>query len=204
MRSMDSCFHASSYLNSGLNTTLLPGSPINDHGDSAYGSCQTTVETSSPHSCFSLAHSTLDSPCFSISEASTILAYSQRVRPPSQTLNNVLRNNKAAISTIHQLLNCPCSHMPYQTMLYSSTVSKILHWYQNVGSTEASFMTPVSYVASSPDFMSSHTSRETSSSIPSSITYLPITMGAFSLDEEDQEAFRQRFLLSELRNWSVD
>ncbi|KAF2808159.1 uncharacterized protein BDZ99DRAFT_572061 [Mytilinidion resinicola] len=198
--SLDASLNTTAFQNPGLNSTLLPDSPITD--DSAYGSCRTSLDSSN-HNCCSLACNTMeslshDSTCFGPQSSSSI--FSQRTRSSSQTLDSVLHNNKAAIATVSQLLNCPCAHLPHQAMLYASIVFKVLHWYQIASGVKAS--TPMStgtFMASSPNFMPTPSPPRIGSSAPGNIMFMPMTIGAFSLDEEDQEAFRQQLLLSELR-----
>ncbi|OCL13867.1 hypothetical protein AOQ84DRAFT_351790 [Glonium stellatum] len=95
-------------------------------------------------------------------------------------------------------------------MLYASIASKILIWYQIAGGIKPSYSTPPTiHSGSTPSSVSSMTGCMGSptptsrsglgSSTPVAITLMPITIGAFSLDEDDQEPLRRQFLLSELR-----
>ncbi len=105
-------------------------------------------EYAGARSCYALAHSTLESlQCqFYLSATSVTRKEHFSTSPPpnspsssirmatlvTPTLGHVLRNNKAAISNIRQLLACSCAFDPHLAMLYTSLVFKILIWYRVV------------------------------------------------------------------------
>lgn len=203
--------------------------PTQGHADCLFSQRLAGGKGTYTHCCYNLAYTTLESLHFrslesgsasttsTTSNASPVSPTSSpfsnffhSAAPSGQTLDSVLRNNKTAISNVLQLLTCPCAHDPHLAMLYASIASKILIWYQIAGGIKPSYSTPpTTHSASTPSSIGSMTgcmgsSMPTSrsglgSSTPAAITLTPITIGAFSLDEDDQEPLRRQFLLSELR-----
>ncbi|OCK75069.1 hypothetical protein K432DRAFT_446932 [Lepidopterella palustris CBS 459.81] len=182
-----------------MDTSLFPDS-TQAHADNYFSERSPSREsTESTHSCYNLAYSTLESLHFrSISSSSSTSGSASPVSSPfpsflelptrpGQTLDSVLRSNKTAIRNVLKLLECPCARDPHLAMLYASITSKILIWYQIAGGVQR---------MPSP---SQSSDASLCPGTPSAVTLMPITIGAFSLDEDDQEALRRQLLLNELR-----
>lgn len=176
---------------------------------------------SRPHSCYMLAQSTLDSLHPRFHQAATEItrngsssstfsspqsSSSPSIRTPTlviPTLDHVLRSNKIAISNVLQLLACSCTRDPHLAMLYASIMSKILIWYQVAGGVKNSMSLVPTATCPSPDNGSSLAGTLNPDDLASSagyrIAHLPISIGEFDLDKEDQEVLGRQLLLSELR-----
>ncbi|MCJ1366859.1 hypothetical protein MMC16_005989 [Acarospora aff. strigata] len=155
-------------------------------------------DNSGTHCCYGLAYTTLASLHFGSSASPS--SFSHFIRPPAPpvpTLDHVLRNNKTAISNVLQLLACSCARDPHLAMLYASITSKILIWYQVAAGIKTSAFS--SKAAAAPVPSAANGSTASPSEMGSTVALMPITIGAFSLDEEDQESLRRQLLLSALR-----
>jgi Aflatoxin regulatory protein/Fungal Zn(2)-Cys(6) binuclear cluster domain len=127
------------------------------------------------------------------------------------TVDNVLRTNRIAVGNLSQLLTCPCALDPHLAILYASITSKILSGYQATAGNKTLSSSPTISTVGAPTAVPllpalSHTSSRSSLRVETrsggsklSVVHMPLTYGAFSLDEEDQESLRQTLLLSELR-----
>ena len=139
--------------------------------------------------CMSLALSTLHSLHVQLASCSSI---SSSFSPaPSPSIDNVLTNNKAAIDHTLTILNCPCSLNPHIALLLTLIGSKILAWYQAIARN-----------GSSP----SPSSNAPSPRFPETVMPMPITIGVFRLDGEDQSKMIAQLVLTELTKvgWLVD
>jgi len=195
-----------------LPSTELPGSAIKSHESASTAAFQQT----DAHNCDRLAYSTLESLEFRPEKLKLFHCSPAPNEPPTQSLDNVLSQNKTAINAVLELLNCSCSRDPHLVMLYASITSKILIWYQvAAGCTKSSSWGGVPPTSTTPSSTASNSSAtgtmgstrscSVSSRPPlvksagSSVPPMLITLGSFDLDEKDQEAFRKYLLLSELK-----
>ena len=122
--------------------------------------------------------------------------------PTIQTLDDVLRSNQEAISSVFRLLKCSCAEDPHMAMLYASIIVKVLYWHQvAAGSRNSSRSIPTSEGLPSPADSSAGLSSGNSpcSSAAPFISSEPIKIGTYTPDEEDQEPIRRLFLLSNLK-----
>lgn len=100
-------------------------------------------------------------------------------------IDQVLINNKAAIENAYSLLACPCSHNPHFALSLALICNKILGMYETV------------IKASPPSSKSSSTGSPGSDT--NSIAPIPITVGAYKMDAEDEERMRIQIVVNELR-----
>ena len=123
--------------------------------------------------------------------------------PTIQTLDDVLRSNQEAISSVFRLLKCSCAEDPHMAMLYASIIMKVLYWHQVAAGTRnsSSRSIPTSEGLPSPADSSAGLSSGNSpcSSAAPFISSEPIKIGTYTPDEEDQEPIRRLFLLSNLK-----
>lgn len=123
--------------------------------------------------------------------------------PTIQTLDDVLRSNQEAISSVFRLLKCSCAEDPHMAMLYASIIVKVLYWHQVAAGTRnsSSRSIPTSEGLPSPADSSAGLSSGNSpcSSAAPFISSEPIKIGTYTPDEEDQEPIRRLFLLSNLK-----
>lgn len=123
--------------------------------------------------------------------------------PTIQTLDDVLRSNQEAISSVFRLLKCSCAEDPHMAMLYASIIGKVLYWHQVAAGTKnsSSRSIPTSEGLPSPADSSAGLSSGNSpcSSAAPFISSEPIKIGTYTPDEEDQEPIRRLFLLSNLK-----
>ncbi|KAI9762131.1 MAG: hypothetical protein M4579_000611 [Chaenotheca gracillima] len=137
------------------------------------------------HDCMSLAFTALHS--LYSPPTSAVSTPNCKPMPTMPTIDQILTTNKTAISQVSTLLNCSasCSHDPHFPLLVAVTTSKILAWYQAMGR-----------VTTSSSSISSH---ESSGSASENVMHMPITLGMYKLDGEDEERMRIQLILSELR-----
>lgn len=106
--------------------------------------------------------------------------------PQSTTcIDQVLINNKVAIQNAYSLLACPCSHNPHFALSLALICNKILGMYETV------------IKASPPSSKSSSTGSPGSDT--NSVAPIPITVGAYKMDAEDEERMRIQIVVNELR-----
>lgn len=139
--------------------------------------------------CTNVAFSTLHS--LQTSFPSCILVHPSSKPAPSPSVDWVLKNNKAAVTHVLDILDCPCSVNQHFALLLTLMSSKILAWYsailQNDGNSCSS--------TSAPSPLS-----------PEKVTQLPITIGAYRLSGEDHSKIIAQLVLTELEKvgWAVD
>lgn len=176
-----------------LSTSPAPpaeSTQIDQSGSCAPSQAQKANQNSALHNeCYEIAHCALANLCFQPRPPSP----SRRNRQDFQdayTLNfdDILQGNKEALTTLEQLLNCTCSKSPHMALLCASMITRIIFWHRvAVGSS-------VSYVMQQP--MGSRTAgKQRMLSIASS----PMTMGAYTPDEEEQRLMQRLPLLRNLK-----
>ncbi|MCJ1369858.1 hypothetical protein MMC20_001070 [Loxospora ochrophaea] len=155
------------------------------------------------HCCYAIASSTLDSlhhesDCSTANVDTTSRSPAHVLQPRgsgplSLTLDHILRQNKVAVRNVARLLACSCIHDPHLVMLCGSIISKVLLWYQAAAGVG-------SYPSSSEGLSQTFTASPFSfpRSGHATVALLPLTVGDFCLDEEDQETLGRQLLLSEL------
>ncbi|MCJ1223725.1 hypothetical protein MMC12_000368 [Toensbergia leucococca] len=164
-------------------------------------------DNSEVHCCFTTAYSTLgslhfQSQYYSSFSSSTCFPNSPELPSTSiPTLDHILGTTKIAISNVSTLLKCSCASDPHLAILYASIVSKILNWYQFAGGIRINSFLPNTAAAALPATRT--TANESKHGFESSmgpgVPTIPIKIGAFSPDNEDQEALRWQLLLRALR-----
>ena len=151
---------------------------------------------SHPHDCTSLAFSTLHS----LHLPSCSAPSSGTVSSSLPTIDQVLVTNRAAVQSVLTLLACPCSTDRHLPLLLAVITSKILAWYQAIvcvninGSSQTTSSLSVSSLPHS-----STTVAATSYTHLESVIHTPITLGAYTLDGEDEERLRVQLVLGELK-----
>lgn len=157
--------------------------------------CATLSNSSSDHhhhlqqDCMSLALTTLHSLHVRLTSCTSV---SSSLSPaPSPSIDNVLANNKVAMDHISTILDCPCSLNPHIALLLALTSSKILAWYQAIARN-----------GSSP----APSSNAPLPCYPETVMHMPITIGVFRLEGEDQGKMIAQLVLTELTKvgWLVD
>lgn len=117
---------------------------------------------------------------------------SLRNLPPSPithsaaSIDQVLINNKAAISNAYSLLSCSCSENPHFALTLALICTKILTSYEDIIK-----------ATNSPTSAISPTSGRRRSG--SGFEGLAITVGAYKMDKEDEERMRIQIVVNELR-----
>ncbi|OCK80659.1 hypothetical protein K432DRAFT_434619 [Lepidopterella palustris CBS 459.81] len=117
------------------------------------------------------------------------------------TIDQVLATNRRAITTFHQLLQCPCSSNSGLVLAIALIILKILSCYGAIGrstSSRTSNSRPMSSAASgssTPWGMDTNVEREM-------VLDIPITMGAYQIDSEDEQHLKLQLVLNELRKVS--
>lgn len=117
-------------------------------------------------------------------------------------LDKVLYFNRAAISTLKELLNVPCAQQPHLALLYMTIASKALFWYRLVISSQ--------YQSKSGPRSPSSDSKNSSNGQPSPLStwsntsdraVKPVSfqIGVFDLEDEDQKLLTKGVLLREVR-----
>ncbi|XTI88793.1 hypothetical protein V2W45_521151 [Cenococcum geophilum] len=171
---------------------------------------QTTAEKRRPQhparstSCTNLASSTLQSLhipsnfCTAFNPTSSPNVDNQA--SPS-SIDQVLAANRRAITTFHQLLQCSCSSNSGLVLALALIILKILSCYTAIGRS-----------ASSRTISTRSASSETSgASTPwgfepnmerEMVLDIPITMGAYQIDAEDEHHLKLQIVLNELRKVS--
>lgn len=115
---------------------------------------------------------------------------------PTSSIDQVLATNRRAIQTFHQLLQCPCSGNSGMILALSLIILKILSCYTAIG--RSTFSRPAGSV------ISDHTSN---SSTPweddrGMVMDIPISMGAYQIDAEDEMHLKLQLVINELRKVS--
>ena len=208
--------YSQQYINpDSLNPISSPSSSTSLAGLGGHESISHTRHNSTgAHDCYMIATSTLASLHFrsrsfldSSDSFSGLYSSSPSVLPTSapviQTLDDVLRSNQEAISSVFRLLKCSCAEDPHMAMLYASIIVKVLYWHQVASGTRnpSSRSIPISEGLPSPADSSAGLSSGNSpcSSSAPFISSEPIRIGTYTPDEEDQEPIRRLFLLSNLK-----
>ena len=205
------------YLNpDSLNPISSPSSSTSLTGLGGHESISHTQHNSiGAHDCYMIATSTLATLHFrsrsflgdSSDSLSSLYSNSPSMfptpAPTIQTLDDVLRSNQEAISSVFRLLKCSCAEDPHMAMLYASIIVKVLYWHQVAAGTKnsSSRSIPTSEGLPSPADSSAGLSSGNSpcSSAAPFISSEPIKIGTYTPDEEDQEPIRRLFLLSNLK-----
>ena len=116
--------------------------------------------------------------------------------PPSSkpathpSVDFVLKNNARAVTHVLNILDCPCSINRHFALLLTFMTSKILAWYSAILRNDSS----------------NCRSASTPSSSPEKVTHLPITIGVYRLNGEDQSKMIAQLVLTELRKveWATE
>lgn len=117
--------------------------------------------------------------------------------------DKVLYFNRAAISTLKELLNAPCIQQPHLALLYMTIASKVLFWYRLVISSQYQ-------PKSGPRPPSSDNNKSSSIGQPSpfstcgngsdrAVKPVSFQIGVFDLEDEDQKLLIKGVLLREVR-----
>ena len=102
---------------------------------------------------------------------------------PTNSIEQVLITNKAAMACLERTLACPCSNNPHYALTLALMCHKILVRY------EAIIKTP--HTTSAPEGSRSPTTEKFSAT--------PITVGAYRMDAEDERRLKIQLVVNELR-----
>ena len=119
-------------------------------------------------------------------------------------LDKVLYFNRAAISTLKELLDSPGVQQPHLALLYMTIASKVLFWYRLVVSSQyESKSGPRSPSSSNHSISSSNGQpsppRTDSNTTDRAVKSVSIQIGVFDLGDEDQKLLMRGVLLREVR-----
>ncbi|KAL8717214.1 MAG: hypothetical protein Q9225_005522 [Loekoesia sp. 1 TL-2023] len=124
------------------------------------------------------------------------------VTDPMPPLDKVLYFNRAAISTLKELLNARCVQESHLALLYMTIASKVLFWYRLVVSSQY----PSKSRPAVPSLSSSSSSTDQlsppgtwSSTSDRAVKPVSFQIGVFDLGDEDQKLLMKGVLLREVR-----
>ncbi|OCL10940.1 hypothetical protein AOQ84DRAFT_205433 [Glonium stellatum] len=171
---------------------------------------QTTPERRHPPhsarstSCSNLASSTLQSlhipSNFCTTFSPTSGPNTDNQAPPS-SIDQVLAANRRAIATFHQLLQCPCSSNSGLVLALALIILKILSCYTAIGRSTSSRTISTRSASSETSGASSPWGFDTNMEREVMLD-IPITMGAYQIDAEDEHHLKLQLVLNELRKVS--
>ena len=101
---------------------------------------------------------------------------------PTNSIEQVLITNKAAMACMDKTLACSCSHNPHYALTLALMCHKILVRY------EATVKTPTASIPEDPQ-----------PPRPDSFSATPITVGAYQMDAEDERRLKIQLVVNELR-----
>ncbi|KAF2686594.1 hypothetical protein K458DRAFT_402193 [Lentithecium fluviatile CBS 122367] len=115
---------------------------------------------------------------------------------PTASIDQVLATNRRAVQTFHQLLQCPCSSNSGMVLALSLIILKILSSYTAIGRS-----------ASSRPARSVISDNASGTSTPwegerGMVMDIPISMGAYQIDAEDEMHLKLQLVINELRKVS--
>jgi hypothetical protein len=112
----------------------------------------------------------------------------------TSSIDHVLATNRKAVQIFNQLLQCPCSSNSGLVLALSLIILKILSCYTAIGRSTSSAR------AASGSVTSGHASG---SSTPwddrEMVLDIPISMGAYQIDAEDEQHLKLQLVINELR-----
>ncbi|ORX95400.1 hypothetical protein BCR34DRAFT_195699 [Clohesyomyces aquaticus] len=112
----------------------------------------------------------------------------------TSSIDQVLATNRRAIQTFNQLLQCPCSSNSGLVLALSLIILKILSCYTAIGrSTSSSRTTPGSVMS---DLASGSSTPWEDREM---VLDIPISMGAYQIDAEDEMHLKLQLVINELR-----
>lgn len=116
---------------------------------------------------------------------------------PTSSIDQVLATNRRAIQTFHQLLQCPCSSNSGMVLGLSLIILKILSCYSAIG---RSTSTRTGTAGSVTSEYTSGTSTPWEDR--EMVMDIPISMGAYQIDAEDEMHLKLQLVINELRKVS--
>ncbi|KAF1970609.1 hypothetical protein BU23DRAFT_600747 [Bimuria novae-zelandiae CBS 107.79] len=128
------------------------------------------------------------------------------------SLDRILHENRNALSTVRQLMQCPCAHQPHNALLYMAIVSKTLFWYRlavnlsfrtatqvsEIRSPSSPQAHSVSYLAPNPHMsgITDGVASDQATDPPKSNT---IQFGTFDLEEEEEAILVRNIVVTEVK-----
>ena len=138
---------------------------------------------SQPQDCASLVGSTLvNLHSLRVSSGTCSTKVPDQCTQPINSIEQVLMTNKAAMVCMDKTLACPCSHNPHYALTLALMCHKILVRY------EAIIKTPTTSIPEDPQ-----------SPRPENFSATPITVGAYTMDAEDERRLKIQLVVNELR-----
>lgn len=142
-------------------------------------------------------------------------SHSSQQNPP---LDQILHTNRVAVSTLGDLLHCPCAQQPHLALLYMATVSKVLFWYRlaiNLSFRSSTQVHGARYEPTSPHSQTgpfsmspgSNTTTAATNTMSNQINEFPrararsntIQIGSFDLGEEDEAILVRSVVMTEVK-----
>ena len=119
-------------------------------------------------------------------------------------LDKVLYFNRAATSTLKELLNAPSVQQPHLALLYMTIASKVLFWYRLVVSSQYQSKSKSGPRSPSSDSNNSSNVQPSplstcSNSSDRAVKPVSFQIGVFDLEEEDQKLLTKGVLLREVK-----
>jgi Aflatoxin regulatory protein/Fungal Zn(2)-Cys(6) binuclear cluster domain len=134
------------------------------------------------HDCTRLAKSTLS--CIrDLPTGDTLPTSAPAPNESMPTIDQALTANQTAMKHMATILNCLCSQDPYLPFILAVIGSKVLAWYQAIACPNTS-----PFATSNSLFVS-----------VANVSQIPLTIGMYQLDREDEEKMKIQLVLSKLR-----
>ena len=169
---------------------------------------------SGKHNCYIMANSTLT--ILNVLKTSSPYGDGSNQRLPTsatsdrgptqgvQSLDDVLRCTRDAMSNVNHLLQCPCARDAHMAMLDASIIMRILFWHQIAAGIRTSSSFPLNSASSNTAMDATGTptinsTRNPCSMPPTVVTSEPVRLGSYVPDYEDQELVQRLLLLISLK-----
>lgn len=114
-------------------------------------------------------------------------------------LDKVLYFNRAAISTLKELLDSPGVQQPHLVLLYMTIASKVLFWYRLVVSSQYQSRSGPRSASSDNNNTSNSPLSTCLNTTDRAVKPVSIQIGVFDLEDEDQKLLMRGVLLREVR-----
>jgi len=130
------------------------------------------------------------------------------LRDPSapSTIDQILTTNRQAIANFHTLLQCPCSANSSLTLALALIISKVMSCYTAIGrcsiTQQGQHRTASISSSSRSAFSGCYSGTTTPALMEDMMVDVPMNLGAFQLDAEDEQHLKLQLVLSELRKCS--
>lgn len=199
-----------------LTPTSMSTYTISEEGMSPIGQMEFQTAPTT-HDCEAKAlatlHSLLHSTALDSVTTSTEYPNDGEVSQQLPSLDRILHLNRVALSTIRQLIECPCAQQPHLALLYMGTISKTLVWYRIAVNlsfrTTSQFSEARGSSSPKPQYTLSPTSNMPIPTTDTAASRPPVRprantvqIGAFALAEEDEAILVRNVIAIEIKKAS--